>query len=96
MIVSPPTAPALRDTHPDLAAPVTEIDQLAEQLLGAGEAARKIVVLGSGQGESITLTALTLARLLARNAKVVVVDLSARRRLLRRSRSIRWRRDWRN
>jgi uncharacterized protein involved in exopolysaccharide biosynthesis/Mrp family chromosome partitioning ATPase len=76
VIASPPTVPAMRDTHPDLAAPVTEIDRLAEQLLGAGDAARKIVVLGSGQGESITLTALTLARLLARNAKVVVVDLS--------------------
>src|ERR1700709_1858667 len=76
VIASPPTAPAMRDTHPDLAAPLTEIDQLAEQLLGAGDAARKIVVMGSGQGETITLTALTLARLLARNAKVVVVDLS--------------------
>jgi uncharacterized protein involved in exopolysaccharide biosynthesis len=77
VVASPPTVPAMRNTHPDLAAPVTEIDQLAEQLLGAGDSARKIVVLGSGQGESITLTALTLARLLARNAKVVVVDLSA-------------------
>jgi succinoglycan biosynthesis transport protein ExoP len=76
VMASPPTVPAMRDTHPDLAAPVTEIDALAEQLLNAGDAARKIVVLGSGQGESITLTALTLARLLARNAKVVVVDLS--------------------
>jgi uncharacterized protein involved in exopolysaccharide biosynthesis/Mrp family chromosome partitioning ATPase len=77
MIDSPPTAPAVREPLPDLASPITEIDQLAEQLLGAGEAARKIVVLGSGQGESITLTALSLARLLARSAKVVVVDLSA-------------------
>jgi uncharacterized protein involved in exopolysaccharide biosynthesis len=76
MIASPPTVPAMRDTHPHLAAPVTEIDQLAGQLLSAGDSARKIVVLGSGQGESITLTALTLARLLARSAKVVVVDLS--------------------
>jgi uncharacterized protein involved in exopolysaccharide biosynthesis/Mrp family chromosome partitioning ATPase len=76
VVASPPTVPAMRDTHPDLAAPVTEIDKLAEQLLGAGDAARKIVVLGSGQSESITLTALTLARLLARSAKVVVVDLS--------------------
>jgi Mrp family chromosome partitioning ATPase len=77
MIDSPPTAPAAREPLRDLASPITEIDQLAEQLLGAGEAARKIVVLGSGQGESITLTALSLARLLARSAKVVVVDLSA-------------------
>jgi Mrp family chromosome partitioning ATPase len=75
VIASPPTAPAMPDPKP--ATPVTEIDALAGQLLGAGDAARKIVVLGSGQGESITLTALSLARLLARDAKVVVVDLSA-------------------
>ncbi|MBS0532351.1 MAG: lipopolysaccharide biosynthesis protein, partial [Proteobacteria bacterium] len=69
-------APALRDTHPELAAGVTEIDQLAKDLRAAGEAARKITVMGTDQNESITLTALTLARLLARNAKVVLVDLS--------------------
>ncbi|MEA2836334.1 MAG: tyrosine-protein kinase Etk/Wzc [Bradyrhizobium sp.] len=77
VVVSPPTAPALPESRPERAAPVTEIDALAAQLLGAGEAARKIVVLGSGHNESITLTALSLARLLARDAKVVVVDLSA-------------------
>jgi uncharacterized protein involved in exopolysaccharide biosynthesis len=76
-MTSPPIAPVLRDSHPDLAAPVTEIDQLAEELRGAGDAARKVAILGTGHSESITLTALTLARLLARNAKVVVVDLSA-------------------
>ena len=43
----------------------------------AGEAARKITILGTASGESITLTALTLARLIARDARVVVVDLSA-------------------
>src|SRR4051794_22950747 len=75
VLASPPIAPALPDPEP--AAPVAEIDQLAAQLLGAGEAARKIVVLGSGHSESITQTALSLARLLARSAKVVVVDLSA-------------------
>jgi uncharacterized protein involved in exopolysaccharide biosynthesis len=55
----------------------TEIEQLAEDLRGAGEAARKITVLGTASSESITLTALTLARLIARSARVVVVDLSA-------------------
>ena len=44
---------------------------------GAGEAARKVTVLGTAPSESITLTALTLARLMARSAKVVVVDLAA-------------------
>jgi polysaccharide biosynthesis transport protein len=55
----------------------TEIEQLAETLRSAGEAARKITILGTAKNESITLTALTLARLIARHAKVVVVDLSA-------------------
>ena len=44
----------------------------------AGQAARKVTILGTASSESITLTALTLARLVARdNARVVVVDLSA-------------------
>ena len=43
----------------------------------AGAAARKITVLGTASNESITLTALALARLVARHGKVVVVDLSA-------------------
>jgi uncharacterized protein involved in exopolysaccharide biosynthesis/Mrp family chromosome partitioning ATPase len=56
---------------------LTEIERLAEQLRVAGEAARKVTILGTASSESITLTALTLARLLAREARVVVVDLSA-------------------
>ncbi|WP_128933396.1 GumC family protein [Bradyrhizobium zhanjiangense] len=55
----------------------TEIEQLAERLRAAGAAAKKITVLGTAAGASITLTALTLARHLARDARVVVVDLAA-------------------
>lgn len=55
----------------------TEIGQLAEALRGAGEAARKVTVLGTAAGESIASTVLALARLLARDARVVVVDLAA-------------------
>ena len=66
-----------RETRPDIAAEFTEIEQLADDLRGAGEAARKVTILGTASNESITLTALTLARLIARNARVVVVDLSA-------------------
>jgi MinD-like ATPase involved in chromosome partitioning or flagellar assembly len=40
-------------------------------------AAHKVTVLGTAPGESIALTALTLARLMARQAKVAVVDLAA-------------------
>lgn len=74
--IAPAIMPAVRDTHPDLGADVSEIDQLANELRDEGEAARKITIMGTGQNETITLTALTLARLLARSAKVVLVDLS--------------------
>ena len=46
-------------------------------LVAAGKAAHKVTILGTAAGEGITLTALTLARLMARDAKVVVVDLAA-------------------
>ncbi|MEA3133614.1 MAG: tyrosine-protein kinase Etk/Wzc [Gammaproteobacteria bacterium] len=65
------------ETRTEVAPGLTEIEQLAENLHGAGEAARKVTILGTAAAESITLTALTLARLIARGAKVVVVDLSA-------------------
>ncbi len=65
------------EPRPDVPSELSEIEQLAGDLRDAGEAARKVTILGTAAGESITLTALTLARLMARDAKVVVVDLSA-------------------
>ena len=91
-LAAPPTSPYL-ETHEhtgpenarsavsgsraDLTAGIDEIEQLADRLGQAGGAARKVTVLGTASGESITLTALTLARLMARQAKIVVVDLTA-------------------
>lgn len=54
-----------------------EIGQLAESLRVAGAGAKKVTVLGTAPGEAITLSTLTLARQLARDARVVVVDLAA-------------------
>ena len=71
------SAPVPRDAHPDIATGLTEIEQLADDVNTAGDAARKVTILGTAANESITLTALTLARLLARNSRVVVVGLSA-------------------
>jgi uncharacterized protein involved in exopolysaccharide biosynthesis len=62
---------------PDMMSAFSEIERLADDLLDAGAAARKITVLGTASNESITLTALAIARLIARKAKVVVVDLVA-------------------
>ncbi|WP_027567235.1 exopolysaccharide transport family protein [Bradyrhizobium sp. URHA0013] len=54
-----------------------EIEQLADSLRAAGAMAKKVTVLGTATGDAITLSALTLARHLARDARVVVVDLAA-------------------
>jgi uncharacterized protein involved in exopolysaccharide biosynthesis/Mrp family chromosome partitioning ATPase len=77
-------APHVAETVPDQVAGLdeqvsgfSEIEQLALELQGSGEAARKVTILGTASSESLTLTALTLARRLARDAKVVMVDLSA-------------------
>ncbi len=70
-------APEFREPYPEPAPELTEIEQLANRVRSAGEAARKVTVLGTAANESITLTALTLARLIGRNARVVMVDLSS-------------------
>ncbi|QQO37412.1 lipopolysaccharide biosynthesis protein [Bradyrhizobium diazoefficiens] len=54
-----------------------EIGQLAESLIAAGAGAKKVTVLGTASGDAITMSTLTLARHLAREARVVVVDLAA-------------------
>jgi uncharacterized protein involved in exopolysaccharide biosynthesis/Mrp family chromosome partitioning ATPase len=84
-IVSADPAPAFSETRTevqseprvDIAPELTEIEHLADDLRRAGEKARKVTILGTASSESITLTALTLARLIAGNARVVVVDLAA-------------------
>jgi uncharacterized protein involved in exopolysaccharide biosynthesis len=53
-----------------------EIEWVASSLRAGGDASRKITVVGAHQNEGVTLTALTLARLLARTSKVALVDLS--------------------
>jgi succinoglycan biosynthesis transport protein ExoP len=70
-------SPFAAESRSDMASEITEIQHLADDLRRAGETARKVTVLGTASSESITLTALTLARLMARTARVVVLDLSA-------------------
>lgn len=54
-----------------------EVIALCQDLRAAGEGARKISVIGTGDTEAISTTAIELARQLALTAKVVLVDLSA-------------------
>jgi polysaccharide biosynthesis transport protein len=62
---------------PEIESEFSEVEQLVDRLRAAGVAARKVTVLGTASSESITLTALTIARLIAPDARVVVVDLAA-------------------
>jgi polysaccharide biosynthesis transport protein len=72
-----PVEPVAVPLAPESESEFSEVEQLADRLLAAGEAARKVTILGTAASESITLTALTIARLIARSARVVVVDLAA-------------------
>src|SRR6195952_3705995 len=76
VVAAMPVAPRADAPRTDVAATSGEIEQLADDLAAKAGAARKLTVLGTAPGESITLTTLTLARLMARQAKVVVVDLA--------------------
>jgi len=69
--------PVMDAPRMDAAVTASEIEEMADMLACAPAAARKVTVLGTASSDSITLTALTLARLMARQARVVVVDLVA-------------------
>jgi uncharacterized protein involved in exopolysaccharide biosynthesis len=70
-----PIAPRADAPRTDTASASDEIERLADDLAGTA-GTRKLTVLGTAPGESITLTTLTLARLMAQKAKIVVVDLA--------------------
>src|SRR5882757_8043074 len=70
-------APAISPALPEARGELSEIEQLARKLREAGEPGQKVTILGTAAGEGIALTALTLARLLARDARVVVVGLAS-------------------
>jgi len=52
------------------------VDDIAAALHQAGEGGRSIAVIGSARNVGTTLTAIALARTLARTARVVLVDLA--------------------
>jgi succinoglycan biosynthesis transport protein ExoP len=73
VVTAPPLAPAAPVEPPARA--LGEIEQLAADLLAAGTGARKITMLGTAPGVAITHTALELARSMAQQARIVLVDL---------------------
>jgi Mrp family chromosome partitioning ATPase len=64
------------DAHPALAVPLSTIEDLARALRAAPEAGRRVTLVGAMRNIGTTMTAITLARSLAREAKVVLVDLA--------------------
>ena len=56
--------------------PVSTIDQVARNLRQSGEAGRRVTVVGGARNVGTTYAAITLARTLAREANVVLVDLA--------------------
>jgi uncharacterized protein involved in exopolysaccharide biosynthesis/Mrp family chromosome partitioning ATPase len=73
--VPPETALAAPPPPPQRPKPVA-IDDVATAIRNAGESGRRIAVIGAGRNTGTTLTAIALARSLARHARVVAVDLS--------------------
>ena len=72
-VQAPPAAVAAAPT-PASAGP--SIDDIAAALHQSGEGGRSIAVIGSARNVGTTLTAIALARTLARSARVVLVDLA--------------------
>ncbi len=64
------------DTSPALAVPVSSIEAVARSLRRAGEAGRRVTVVGALRNIGTTMAAITLARSLAKDSKVVLVDLA--------------------
>ena len=74
-----PDLPGLRAAENARAAsdvPLDAIEGLARELGAGGEAARRITVVGALRNVGTTMTAITLARGLARQGRVVLIDLA--------------------
>jgi Mrp family chromosome partitioning ATPase len=59
-----------------LGVPLEAIEGLGREFAAAGEAARRVTVVGAARNVGTTITAITLARGLARHGRVVLVDLA--------------------
>jgi Mrp family chromosome partitioning ATPase len=68
--------PSAAVTHPALGVPLRAIDEVARSLRAAGDGGRRLAVFGVSRNVGTTLSAVTLARALARDAKVVLIDLA--------------------
>lgn len=76
----PPIMPAMAPAAPFAAAapplPVNTVDQIAASLRQGGDAGRRVAVVGAARNVGTTFAAISLARALAKDANVVLVDLA--------------------
>ena len=72
---APPIVPSMPAAVASAAPlPLSSIEQIAQSLRQSGEAGRRIVLIGAARNAGTTYAAISLARLLARDANVVLVD----------------------
>lgn len=74
-MASPPLAPVMAAPM-TVPLPVSTIEQLAQSLSQSGEAGRRVTVVGCARNAGTTYAAIRLARALAAQANVVLVDLA--------------------
>lgn len=75
-MASPPMVPAMPVAPAMPPLPVSSLDQVAQNLRQLGEGGRRVTVIGSVRNAGTTYAAITLARVLAKEANVVLVDLA--------------------
>jgi polysaccharide biosynthesis transport protein len=73
-MASPPLAPAAAMASMPMA--VSTVEQIAQSLRSAGDAGRRVTVVGSMRNVGTTYAAISLARTLAKDSNVVLVDLA--------------------
>ncbi|MDO9411455.1 MAG: Wzz/FepE/Etk N-terminal domain-containing protein [Pseudolabrys sp.] len=75
-MASPPIAPAMAVAPMMPPMPVSSIEQVAQRLRQSGESGKRVTVVGTARNAGTTYAAITLARALAAETNVVLVDLA--------------------
>ena len=75
-VTAPPLTPGFAAAPSIVPLPVSSIDQIARNLRQSGAAGRRVTVVGGARNVGTTYAAITLARALAREANVILVDLA--------------------
>ncbi len=72
----PQASPAVAAVERGAGVPLEAIEQLASDLTAAGDLARRITVVGAAHNVGTTTAAITLARTLTKQGRVVLIDLA--------------------